>query len=166
MKTWMPPQRNASLRKHPLEVPEEAIHLVRSPETRGGRIDVGYVTVDELFDPIDDLVADSDIPAHIKPAVNLEAHRLNDRLDRPLTDVVSRLGRDVESEIIIDTFDRGSHFSWVATGCKRFEPAESHQEGSDQDIGQEAEKILARLRLRRAGRDSMESVSIDYSEWL
>ncbi len=70
------------------------------------RMSEEFPTVRDLFDEIDNHIADSsDIPHEEKPRVNQEAHRLKGILDR----------EDQEMETVVDTFIRPGHTSWRVT---------------------------------------------------
>ena len=126
------------------------------------RMDAEYPTVDGLFDAIDEMVAASNIPQDRKQEANREAHRLMAKFERPAPRSSGVDNDDGEPEINIDTFDNGSHVSWVATGRpnartvhsdhRRFEK-ERHDNSEEQD---EAAEMMSRLRRVRAGDDLKE----------
>ncbi len=93
-----------------------------------------YPSVNDLFDPIDQIIDAYDIPEAEKKAANCEAHRLNSMLEHPLsTDDSNNNDEDGKPEVIIDTYDRGSHTSWIGTERPDAYTAHSHYRRFEQE---------------------------------
>ncbi|KAK3710680.1 hypothetical protein LTR37_010099 [Vermiconidia calcicola] len=116
------------------------------------RMDEQFPAVDDLFDQIDEQIAEADIPDYEKPAANSEAHRLNRVFDRPAPGTRGVDEEDDEPEIAVDTFIHDKHSSWVVTERPNAQTVRSdyrrlqREEHDTQRDSDQAADLMERLR--------------------
>ncbi|KAK3723250.1 hypothetical protein LTR37_001973 [Vermiconidia calcicola] len=121
------------------------------------RMDEQFPAVDDLFDQIDEQIAEADIPDYEKPAANSEAHRLNRVFDRPPPGTRGVDEEDDEPEIAVDTFIHDKHSSWVVTERPDAQTVRSdyrrlqREECNTQRDSDQAADLMERLRRVRTG---------------